>query len=81
MLTSPPSPIPGGASAAVAPAAVWAAPGPEAAALAGPDVWESALPRLLRPSAGSAEGTDDSVWKEHTAGFRPEHTATFLTGS
>lgn len=52
-------PIPGGASAAVAPVAVWASLGPEAAALmAGSDVWESALHQLLHPSV---EGTDDSV--------------------
>lgn len=57
-------PVPGGASAAVAPAAVGASLGPEAAALtAGSDVREAALHRLLHPSEGSAEGTDDSVWE------------------
>ena len=65
VLTSPTSPIPGEASAVVAPAAVWASWGPEAAApTEGLDARKSAPHRFLRPSEGSAEGTDDSVWQE-----------------
>lgn len=66
-------PVPGGASAAVAPETVWASSGPEAAALtAGSDVWESVLHRLLHPSEGSAEGTDDSVWERIHSWFQAQ---------
>lgn len=58
-----PSPVPGGASAAVEPAAVWASLGPGAAAQEeGLDVQKSALLQFLPPPEDSAEGPDDSVW-------------------
>lgn len=52
----------GGASAAVAPASVWASSGPGAGApREGSGVQRSAPHRFHRPSEGSAGGTDDSV--------------------
>lgn len=58
-----PSPLPGGASAAVEPVAVWVSSGPETRALReGLDVRKSAPHRFLHPPEGSAEATDDSAW-------------------
>ena len=58
-----PSPLPGEASAAVEPVAVWVSWGPETRALReGLDVRKSAPHRFLHPPEGSAEATDDSAW-------------------
>ena len=58
-----PSPLPGEASAAVEPVAVWVSSGPETRALReGLDVRKSAPHRFLHPPEGSAEATDDSAW-------------------
>ena len=58
-----PSSIPGEASAAVAPVAVWASLGPETGTpREGLDARKSAPHRVLHPPEGSAEATDGSVW-------------------
>lgn len=58
-----PQPLPGGAGAAVGPAAVWVAAGPETTALReGLGARKSALRRFLHPPEGSAEATDGSAW-------------------
>lgn len=61
---SPPYPIPGGVSAAVELAAVWASLGPEAGAPRGGwDVRESAQRQFPRPPEGSAVEPGGSVWQ------------------
>lgn len=63
-LPSPPCPIPGGVSAAVELAAVWASLGPEAGAPRGGwDVRESAQHQFPRPPEGSAVEPGGSVWQ------------------
>lgn len=66
-LPSPPCPVPGGVSAAVELAAVWASLGPEPGAPRGGwDVRESAQRQLPRPPKGSAVEPGGSVWQRIT---------------